>query len=93
MPVTLATSRMIDVEGDTPPSESRLRAGQLGHRLCRAAAGRQRGRQGKTRGGRSVKAASDLCADHREVTEANGALEDDPALVNSSPEDEGWFFS
>jgi glycine cleavage system H protein len=26
------------------------------------------------------------------VTEVNGALEDDPALVNSSPEEEGWFF-
>ena len=41
----------------------------------------------------SVKAASDVYAPiSGEVTEANGALEDDPALVNSSPEDEGWFF-
>ena len=41
----------------------------------------------------SVKAASDVYAPITgEVTEANGALEDDPALVNSSPEDEGWFF-
>lgn len=41
----------------------------------------------------SVKAASDVYAPiSGEVTEANGALEDDPALVNSSPEDAGWFF-
>ncbi|WP_375290528.1 glycine cleavage system protein GcvH [Qipengyuania sp.] len=41
----------------------------------------------------SVKAASDVYAPiSGEVTEANPALEDDPALVNSSPEDEGWFF-
>jgi glycine cleavage system H protein len=41
----------------------------------------------------SVKAASDVYAPiSGEVTEANSALEDDPALVNSSPEDAGWFF-
>ena len=41
----------------------------------------------------SVKAASDVYAPITgEVTETNGALEEDPALVNSSPEDGGWFF-
>ena len=41
----------------------------------------------------SVKAASDVYAPITgEVTEGNAALEDDPALVNSSPEEEGWFF-
>lgn len=41
----------------------------------------------------SVKAASDVYAPiSGEVTEANAALEDDPALVNSAPEDAGWFF-
>lgn len=41
----------------------------------------------------SVKAASDVYSPvGGEVTEANAALEDDPALVNSSPEEEGWFF-
>ncbi len=41
----------------------------------------------------SVKAASDVYAPiDGEVTEANPALEDDPALVNSAPEGEGWFF-
>jgi len=41
----------------------------------------------------SVKAASDVYAPITgEVTETNGALEDDPALVNTSPEEDGWFF-
>jgi glycine cleavage system H protein len=41
----------------------------------------------------SVKAASDVYAPvSGEVTEGNGALEADPALVNSSPEGDGWFF-
>ena len=41
----------------------------------------------------SVKAASDVYAPITgEVTETNAALEEDPALVNSSPEDGGWFF-
>ncbi|MFK4003453.1 glycine cleavage system protein GcvH [Qipengyuania sp. NPDC077563] len=41
----------------------------------------------------SVKAASDVYAPlSGEVVEVNEALEDDPALVNSSPEDDGWFF-
>jgi glycine cleavage system H protein len=40
----------------------------------------------------SVKAASDVYAPiSGEVVEANGALESDPALVNQSPEDQGWF--
>ncbi|TRD11821.1 glycine cleavage system protein GcvH [Erythrobacter insulae] len=41
----------------------------------------------------SVKAASDVYAPITgEVTEGNASLEDEPALVNSSPEEEGWFF-
>ena len=40
----------------------------------------------------SVKAASDVYAPiSGEVVATNGALETDPALVNRSPEDEGWF--
>ncbi|HET9640098.1 MAG TPA: glycine cleavage system protein GcvH [Allosphingosinicella sp.] len=51
-----------------------------------------------TRGGEaavveSVKAASDVFAPvDGEVTEPNSALGDDPSLVNSDPEGEGWFF-
>ena len=41
----------------------------------------------------SVKAASDVYAPiSGEVTETNEALDDDPSLVNSSPEEDGWFF-
>ncbi len=41
----------------------------------------------------SVKAASDVYAPvSGEVTVGNEALADDPALVNSDPEGEGWFF-
>ena len=41
----------------------------------------------------SVKAASDVYAPvGGTVTEGNAALEDDPALVNTAPEGDGWFF-
>jgi glycine cleavage system H protein len=41
----------------------------------------------------SVKAASDVYAPvSGDVVEGNQALVDDPALVNSDPEGEGWFF-
>ncbi len=41
----------------------------------------------------SVKAASDVYSPITgEVVEGNPALEEDPALVNTSPEEDGWFF-
>jgi glycine cleavage system H protein len=41
----------------------------------------------------SVKAASDVYAPvSGEVTEVNSALKDQPALINSSPQEKGWFF-
>lgn len=41
----------------------------------------------------SVKAASEVYAPiSGEVTETNPELEGDPALVNTAPEDAGWFF-
>ena len=41
----------------------------------------------------SVKAASDVYAPvGGEVIEGNGAVADDPALVNRDPEGDGWFF-
>lgn len=41
----------------------------------------------------SVKAASDVYAPITgEVTEINDSLDEEPALVNSSPEEDGWFF-
>ena len=41
----------------------------------------------------SVKAASDVYAPaDGEITEANGALSSDPALVNSSATGDGWLW-
>ena len=41
----------------------------------------------------SVKAASDVYAPvSGEVIEGNQVVADDPALINSDPEGEGWFF-
>lgn len=41
----------------------------------------------------SVKAASDVYSPvSGEVIEANQAIADEPALINTDPEGEGWFF-
>ena len=41
----------------------------------------------------SVKAASDVYSPAGgEVVEGNQAIADDPSLINSDPEGEGWFF-
>ena len=41
----------------------------------------------------SVKAASDVYAPvSGEVLEGNPAIADDPSVINSDPEGEGWFF-
>ena len=56
-------------------------------------AGRHLVRGGEAAVVESVKAASDVYAPvGGEVIEGNQALVDDPALVNSDPEGEGWFF-
>jgi glycine cleavage system H protein len=56
-------------------------------------AGRQVTKGGEAAVVESVKAASDVYAPvSGEVTEANQALADDPALANTDPEGEGWFF-
>ena len=56
-------------------------------------AGRQVSKGGEAAVVESVKAASDVYAPvGGEVVEGNQALVDDPALVNSDPEGEGWFF-
>jgi glycine cleavage system H protein len=42
----------------------------------------------------SVKAASDVYAPvSGQVIEGNQAVADDPALINSDPEGQGWFFT
>ena len=56
-------------------------------------AGRQVSKGGEAAVVESVKAASDVYAPvSGEVIEANQALADDPSLVNSDAEGEGWFF-
>jgi len=41
----------------------------------------------------SVKAASDILAPlDGEIVEVNGALTDNPGLVNEDPQGDGWFF-
>jgi glycine cleavage system H protein len=54
--------------------------------------GRQVSRGGSLAVVESVKAASDVYAPITgEVVETNGAVADDPALINQSAEEEGWF--
>ncbi len=56
-------------------------------------AGRQLGKGDEAAVVESVKAASDVYAPvSGSVLEGNAALADEPALVNSDPEGEGWFF-
>ena len=56
-------------------------------------AGKQVTKGGEAAVVESVKAASDVYAPvSGEVTEGNQALVDDPSLVNTDPEGEGWFF-
>lgn len=57
------------------------------------AAGTELDRGGEAAVVESVKAASEVYAPiSGTVTEGNAALEEDPALANSSPESKGWFF-
>ena len=56
-------------------------------------AGRQLDKGGDAAVVESVKAASDIYAPvGGEVIEGNSALADQPSLVNTDPEGEGWFF-
>jgi glycine cleavage system H protein len=56
-------------------------------------AGRQVTKGGEAAVVESVKAASDVYAPvSGEVVEGNAALVEDPSLVNTDPEGEGWFF-
>ena len=57
------------------------------------AAGRSVAKGGEAAVVESVKAASDVYSPvSGTVTEANAALEAEPALVNTAPESQGWFF-
>lgn len=86
----------IDVEGDTATvGITDFAQGQLGDivfvEVPEAGAAVTKG--GDAAVVESVKAASDVYAPvDGTVIEGNAALADDPALVNSDPEGEGWFF-
>jgi glycine cleavage system H protein len=86
----------ISVEGDTATvGITDFAQGQLGDIVFveLPEAGRQVTRGGEAAVVESVKAASDVYAPvDGEVTEPNAALSDDPALANSDPEGDGWFF-
>ena len=86
----------IRVEGDTATvGITDFAQGQLGDIVFVELpdAGRQVSKGGEAAVVESVKAASDVYAPvSGEVTEANQALTDDPSLVNTDPEGEGWFF-
>jgi glycine cleavage system H protein len=86
----------IRVEGDTATvGITDFAQGQLGDIVFVEVpeAGRQVTKGGEAAVVESVKAASDVYAPVTgEVIEGNAALGDDPSLVNTAPEGEGWFF-
>ncbi len=86
----------VRVEGDTGTvGITDFAQGQLGDIVFVEVpeAGRQVEKGGDAAVVESVKAASDVYAPvSGEVIEGNGALADEPSLVNSDPEGEGWFF-
>jgi len=86
----------IRVEGDTATvGITDFAQGQLGDVVFVEVpeAGKQLGQGSEAAVVESVKAASDVYSPvSGTVVEGNQALVDDPALVNTDPEGEGWFF-
>ena len=86
----------IRVEGDTATvGITDFAQGQLGDIVFVEvpSAGTQVTQGGEAAVVESVKAASDVYAPvSGEVIEGNPALEDDPSLVNTAAESDGWFF-
>jgi glycine cleavage system H protein len=86
----------IRVEGDTATVGITDHAqGQLGDIVFAEApeAGKTLDKGGEAAVVESVKAASDVYAPvSGEVLDANPAIADDPSIINSDPEGEGWFF-
>jgi glycine cleavage system H protein len=86
----------VRVEGDTGTvGITEFAQGQLGDIVFVEVpeAGRQVEKGGEAAVVESVKAASDVYAPvGGEVVEGNAALSDEPSLVNTDPEGEGWFF-
>jgi glycine cleavage system H protein len=86
----------VRVEGDTATvGITDFAQGQLGDVVFVEVpeTGREISRGGEAAVVESVKAASDVYSPiGGEIIEGNQALVDNPALVNSDPEGEGWFF-
>ncbi|MFN7177630.1 MAG: glycine cleavage system protein GcvH [Thermaurantiacus sp.] len=86
----------IEVDGDTATvGITDYAQGQLGDIVFveLPEAGRDVVKGGEAAVVESVKAASDVYAPvSGAITEPNAALADDPALVNTAPEGDGWFF-
>ncbi len=86
----------IDVDGDSATiGITDYAQGQLGDVVFveTPQAGTQLGKGAEAAVVESVKAASEVYAPiSGTVTEGNATLEDEPELVNSSPEEDGWFF-
>ncbi|HEX3665115.1 MAG TPA: glycine cleavage system protein GcvH [Rhizomicrobium sp.] len=86
----------VRVDGDTATiGITRFAAGQLGDVVFveLPEVGRKVGQGGEIAVVESVKAASEVYAPiGGEVSEANTALSEEPAKINSDPEGEGWFF-
>ena len=86
----------ISVEGDTATvGITDFAQGQLGDIVFVEvpSAGTQVIQGGEAAVVESVKAASDVYAPvSGEVIEGNQAIAEDPSLINSDPEGEGWFF-
>jgi glycine cleavage system H protein len=86
----------IDVDGDSATvGITDYAQGQLGDVVFveLPEAGRDVTKGGEAAVVESVKAASDVYAPvSGTVSEANPALADDPSLVNTAPETDGWFF-
>jgi glycine cleavage system H protein len=86
----------VRVDGDTATvGITKFAAGQLGDVVFveLPEVGRKVGQGGEIAVVESVKAASEVYAPiGGEVSEANTALAEEPAKINSDPEGDGWFF-
>ncbi|MFA9199929.1 MAG: glycine cleavage system protein GcvH [Cypionkella sp.] len=86
----------IEVDGDTATvGITDYAQGQLGDIVFVEVPdeGRELAKGGEAAVVESVKAASDVYSPvSGTVTEGNPALEEDPALVNTDPQGQGWFF-
>ncbi|HEX4157852.1 MAG TPA: glycine cleavage system protein GcvH [Rhizomicrobium sp.] len=86
----------VRVDGDTATvGISKFAANQLGDVVFveLPEIGRKVGQGGEIAVVESVKAASEVYAPiGGEVSEANAALTEEPARINSDPEGDGWFF-